>query len=436
MKRLRLFVRLLETYRHAPAANFKLLLGKYLDTVAAEDRPFLTHAAYGLLRKRRQVGHVITRFARRLPVSPADPIYPLLEATVFLLLFADGVPAHAVGNAAVGLAGRGRSGFVNALARHVARSRETLRDELEHSPDPALRFSISPFLVERLGQVSPDPAGDLAALDREPVFHLHFDPRRLTLATAREKLERDGIEVRTIPPLGCLEIHEAGRVLADPELRSVFFFQNSGSHFISRVAAEAARQHVFDGCAAPGTKTIALALLRPDLSIVAGDGSPARGRLLSQSLRNWSVPRVSPLTADLLAPPLRPTWPDLVIIDAPCSASGTLRKNPDRKEGIDAIVASRHAGLQGRMLDAVDRAFPAASILYSVCSFLPDEGEEVTRPFARRSQRSPQDLAAIAKRDGFPAVPLATGTLLRPGPWQNDLFYLALLSPKAARDGT
>ncbi len=429
MNRLRLLVRLLDSYRHQPETNFKWLLGKHLETAPATDRPFLTHAAYGLMRRQRQVNWVITRFARRTPVSPGDPLRSLLEASVFLLLFADGIPPHALGNTAVGLAGKGRAGFVNALVRHVARSREGLRQELASTTDLSLRFSIAPFLVEQLGRVSPAPLDDLAVLDQEPVFHLHFDPRRTPLPVARAMLERSGIAAREIPGLDCLEVSEAGRVLQNSELRRTFFFQNSGSHLVSRIAAETARHRVLDGCAAPGTKTIALAQLRPDLAILAMDRSPSRMRRLGRALEKWNVPAILPVTADLLFSPLPPSWPDLVLIDAPCSASGTLRKNPDRKEGIDAAGAAAHARQQRELLEAVHRSFPKAAILYSVCSFLPVEGEEVTAPFARETKRPPIDLTAFAERFGFPVASFDTGVLLRPGPWQNDLFYLALLSP-------
>ena len=135
-------------------------------------------------------------------------------------------------------------------------------------------------------------------------------------------------------------------------------------------------------------------------------------------------------TADILRYPPGREAADLVILDAPCTSSGTLRKNPDLKNKIAAETVRRNAGQQKLMLASLAARFPHSRLLYAVCSFLREESEEVVEKAAVARGLRPAALTPLLSKYGFRLKQGKYGVYLLPSDLNNDLFYISLLEPK------
>ncbi len=249
------------------------------------------------------------------------------------------------------------------------------QQSISRSENPGLKFSISARLLASLQQVSAAAEADLEYLDREPAFHLRFNPRQMTMDQARQTLTSAGIPFRELPQLDCFETTAAGQVLEKPEQLAGFYVQNTGSQAVALLAAATAEKTVCDVAAAPGGKSQTLACLRPDIKIWASDVNPQRLRLLEQNIRRLHLDTIFPFVADIFKYPPGREAADLIILDAPCTSSGTLRKNPDLKSKISKEMIEKNSRQQRLMLASLVERFPHARWLYAVCSFIHEEGE-------------------------------------------------------------
>jgi len=421
---------ILVDYYRQPQANLRLLLGRFLRDYAGSDKNALTRTVYGVVRKEIALEHVIGLFLKNKGQPPPLPTQVLLRIAVFLLLYSDSYPEYAVVNEAVTAAAKRDKPFVNAVLRQLLRRKQEVRERIERGDDLGLKFAISPLLLAGLRRLAAAGAADLEYLDREPAFHLRFHPGRMTMEGAQRALEAAGIPCRELPALGCFETTAAGQVLDKPEQLGGFYVQNTGSQAVALAAAARAEREVCDVAAAPGGKSLTLACLRPDLKIWASDVSPQRLRLLEQNIRRLRLDGIQSFTADILRYPPGREAADLVILDAPCTASGTLRKNPDLKNKITAETVQANAAQQKLMLASLAVRFPNARILYAVCSFLREESEEVVEKTALARGLKPEPLAPLLEKYGFRIHQGRFGVYLLPSDLNNDLFYISLLEPK------
>jgi 16S rRNA (cytosine967-C5)-methyltransferase len=199
---------------------------------------------------------------------------------------------------------------------------------------------------------------------------------------------------------------------------------------VALLAAAKAVKTVCDVAAAPGGKSMTLACLRPDVQVWASDVSPQRLRLLEQNISRLQLKGISPFVADVFKyPPGRETA-DLVILDAPCTASGTLRKNPDLKSKLKSEIIEKNARQQRLMLASLVERFPAARWLYAVCSFTPEESEGVVEKVAGPRGLQPVAIAPLLEKYGFRLKEAKYGVYLLPSDLNNDLFYISLLEQK------
>jgi 16S rRNA (cytosine967-C5)-methyltransferase len=426
--------RILCDHFRAPESNLRMRLTRFLREYRGEDRSALTRTVYGVLRKDIALEHVIGLFLKERGRRPALPTHVLLKIAVFLLLYSDSYPDYAVVNEAVNAAAKKERPFVNAVLRQLLRREQEVRERLGRDGDPGLKYAISPLLLAGLRRIAAGGDEDLEYLDREPVFHLRFNPAQMTLDQARRALADAGVPCRELPRLACFETAAAGQVLEQPEELSGFYVQNTGSQAVALVAAAAAQRTVCDVAAAPGGKSLTLACLRPDLTIWASDVSPQRLRLLEQNVRRLHLDNVRPFTADVLRYPAGREAADLALLDAPCTASGTLRKNPDLKNKITAAAVRTNSGRQKLMLASLAARFPRSRLLYAVCSFLPEESEEVVAQTAVARGLRPAVVAPLLESYGFRPKKGKYGCYLLPSDLNNDLFYISLLEPDKLRN--
>jgi len=388
------------------------------------DRAFLHELVLGTLRRRGWLDHVLAQVldhpAERLPDSLRDA----LRLGAYQLLFLR-VPAHAAVAETVSLV-RERSPRAAGLANAVLRRLQ--REGPPPEPDPVadvVRWlstagSLPPWLAERwLRRLGPERAvaRARALLDPAPV-HFRYNPR---VADAQARAHAAGLAPRPAAVPGAWEA-TGGRV-SELAAEGVIYVQDQGSQLVARLAARP--RLVLDACAAPGGKALLLAdeLEASGGRVVAADASPSRLRTLAELRRRWASPNLSLLVADAARPPFSTVF-DALLLDAPCSALGTLARHPDVRWRSRASDIARHSRRQSRLLEALSPLVGTDGLLvYATCS---DEEEETEAVVARFLEDHPEFEPATPPEW---ARPFTDGRFLRTCPETHggDAFFVAPL---------
>jgi len=158
-----------------------------------------------------------------------------------------------------------------------------------------------------------------------------------------------------------------------------FIVQDPAHALVARFAGIPAGQTVYDACAAPGGKSVILETL--GARVLAGDARLERLGRLKETTRRAGV-AIRCLAADLEAAPIRSGSVDAVLVDAPCSATGTIRRHPDARQRLHPAVFARSAQRQTRLLEAAAPLVrPGGLLIYATCSLEPEENEQVVERF-------------------------------------------------------
>lgn len=408
------------------------LLAAREGSLAPRDRPLLRTIVRSVLRNRSLLDHVLSRSLSR-PLEGLDPdVRAALRAGAAQLLLLDRIPAHAaVGETVEAIAARSAraAGLVNAVLRRVTREAKPPRIVLPSGTDPVVRLALEtshPEWLVRRWLADLGPAAAEAALrvddDDAPVDVL-LDPRGEGVERLRERLREEGLEGEPSPwaPLALtLSSSAAG---SHPAIAS-------GRLAVVDVAAQAmcelveAADVVVDLAAAPGGKTRTLLARGKARRVVALERNPTRSRRLAAGLlAAGRRDEVLVVRADSSRPPLPRETFRSVLLDAPCSGTGTLRKNPEIRWRLSPDDLPALARVQQTLLHAaLDLCAPGGSVVYVTCSLEPEENEGVVAAvLSGRSDAAPE-------RPGGDALPAPLRAALRP-----DGFFR--VPPGASNDG-
>ena len=367
------------------------------------DRALAAEIAAGVQRWRAAIDYLIVRFAKR-ELDRLDPeIVEILRLSAYQLLYLTRVPAAAVVDDAVNLAGRAgkrsASGFVNAVLRTVSRSRKSLplpaRPERTDNRDAALEYlSITLSHPRWLAARWYDRLGFDAA---EAWMKFNNTAAPLTLRVNRLRASVEQLEARlakahvTVRPgafaPGAL-IVESGYPLREAGSDDGgFVVQDEASQLVSLLAGAAPGLRVLDACASPGGKATAIAAsLDAKGRLVACDVRDRRVDLLRRTVRASGATNIWIVQADLFAPlPFGAVF-DCVVVDAPCSGLGTLRRDPDiRWRRSEADLAPLAASQRQMLHHAAQAVAPGGRLVYATCSSEPEENEHVVDAFLAAS---------------------------------------------------
>jgi len=364
------------------------------------DRALAGEIAVGTLRWQGAFDRVIGAFAKR-PVSRLDAeVLTILRMGAYQLLHLDRVPTAAVVDDAVELvrkAGKSSAaGFVNALLRRVSRERDRLplpsTPTSSSTPDAVLDYlsvtlSHPRWLVARwLDRYGYEATLAWARFNNEPAA---LTLRANTLTTTRSALgaQLQAFDVVTEPTPFAIDglIVRSGNPLLTAIARDgLFVVQDEASQLVGAFVGVSEGQVVFDACAAPGGKTTQMAAaMRNTGLIVAADVRGRRVDLLGRTIAESTATCIDMIRADALEPlPFRDGVFDIVLVDAPCSGLGTIRRDPDIKWRRRETDLPELAGRQLQMLDRTAHVLkPGGHLIYSTCSSEPDENEEVVSRF-------------------------------------------------------
>jgi 16S rRNA (cytosine967-C5)-methyltransferase len=339
--------------------------------------------AAGVLRQRSTLDAQLAPLVPRGWTSVAPDLQDILRLGAYQLTALQRVPAHAAVDTSVSLAkasgGPRAAGFVNAVLRRLTRS-ET-RVETGGVRDAAVlarEYSHPLWLVRRwLEQFGTRGTEDLLRWNNTRP-RLVIQPARGDLESLRIRLQASGVEVEAAP-------YDAGLMVGSSRPERLpgysdgqFVVQNSAQSLLSRFADLPAGAAVYDVCAAPGGKTIALG--RSARMVVAGDVSPPRVRRLQENLARAGSGREHVIVADGRRPPVRPT--NTVVIDVPCLGTGTFARHPDARWRVTPEALESLVRLQAELLDrSAAVVAPGGLLVYSTCSLEPEENQSQVERF-------------------------------------------------------
>jgi len=350
----------------------------------ARDRRWTQELVYGLLRRREDMDATLHPRVRGGIARLHADLTDLLRLGVYQLLYMNSVPPYAAIAQTVELAkirhGIGASKLANAVLRRIDRERDTLHDETatdaaDIAAQLSRRHSHPKWLVERwLAQFG---AGDTAALlqRNNEEARVILRPWHVVREQLETSLELSGVvpgEVPLVPD--SLELPQGTALLELAAWRQGHcFVQDPAATLVTRYASFPAGAIVGDLCAAPGGK--ALELSRTAQFVVAADRSPNRlGRMVS-NIERLDVHNSGLLAMDATMPAIARL--EAVLIDAPCTGTGTFRRHPDARWRLRwsdlAILSSSQAEL---LEAAAERVQSGGLLVYSTCSLEPEENDE------------------------------------------------------------
>ncbi|HPU01051.1 MAG: 16S rRNA (cytosine(967)-C(5))-methyltransferase RsmB [Firmicutes bacterium] len=376
-------------------AFLNLALPPLLEKLPPPERALARELAFGTVRRRNTLDWALGLFLKH-PLEKMTPwMRNLLRMGAYQLLYLERVPPHAAVDETVKLAHRyghrGVAGLANAVLRRLAAAAGDLP-----WPDPsrrptdhlALRESHPPWLVERWRQrFGLEEARLLCqANNLPPPVALRPNRLRIDPAALKEILAAEGVSASFSPRLPGVLLAKAERPVSslDSFRQGLFTVQGESSILVAPLLQPQAGEHIVDLCSAPGGKSTHLAELMGDCGrVTAVDIHPHRLKLVEQAAQRLGLASIKTLLADgrQIASAGLPA-PQRLLVDAPCSGLGVIRRLPELKWRRRPAEPAEMARLQLELLEAAAALLrPGGMLLYSVCTFEPEETAAVVQAF-------------------------------------------------------
>ncbi|OGW38097.1 MAG: 16S rRNA (cytosine(967)-C(5))-methyltransferase [Nitrospirae bacterium GWC2_56_14] len=352
----------------------------------ARDSAFLLELVYGTLRNRSLLDWTLNRFSAK-PVDTTDAwTRNILRLAAYQMLFLDRVPVSAAVNTAVELAKAhgNKHGYVNGLLRGLDRKRSTI-GQPDHA-DPVMRLAIQYshplWLVKRwVARFGTEIAESVLRANNLPApLTIRTNTLRTTRQALRAALEAEGVALAETDhaPAGL-------NILATPQwLRTLqayrdgwFVVQDQAAQLISLLLSPQPGDTVLDACAAPGGKTTHLAELMQDRgTVVALELDASRMVKIRENSRRLGLTSIATVQGDATAYQVGSY--DRVLVDAPCSGLGVLRRHPDGRWNKTEQTVDEHGKLQRRILQNCSALLkPGGTLVYATCTTEPAENDDV-----------------------------------------------------------
>jgi 16S rRNA (cytosine967-C5)-methyltransferase len=342
----------------------ELLHSHKFGMLSPADHGLATELAMGVLRWRSVLDDAFAKHINKL-LNKLDPeVLVALRLGTYQLVFLDRIPRHAAINESVGLVKRAgkasAAGMVNAVLRKVVKPEVRARAELAHPEWIVKRWSGN------FGLAAAHRICEYGQLPPQAAFYAE-DPALITdLADGSIELEPGKLLKNSF----VLRSGDLSRSAASRDHRLAV--QDEGSQLVALLVGNGTT--ILDCCAAPGGKTRILAEKNPNTTVIAMELHPRRAALLKKLV---AAPNVRIVAADVRAMPINKRF-DRILVDAPCSGTGTLARNPEIKWRLKPEDLHRLQAYQREILrSAMKHVATGGRIVYSTCSLEPEENEQV-----------------------------------------------------------
>jgi len=401
--------------------------------LSVRDRGFVTELVYGTIRMQRALDHLLGTVSSRPVESLEQPVRLALRLGTYQLLV--GIPPHAAVGETVNLVSARARGFVNGVLRNLSRQGPPWPLPTgEDVTSVAIRTShpdwIVAELVERFGVADAIAVCELD--DEPPPVTLRVNRQRAQRAAVAAELREGGIEVEPggLAPDALVVRHTGDLALVPAVHDGRATPQDQASQAIVAALDPQPGDRVLDIASAPGGKATAAAeLMGPSGHVVAADLHPGRVRTVARAAARLHLGgQITAIVADGATLPVRDASFDRVLLDAPCSGLGVLRRRPDARWRVQPGDVDALADLQRMLLRAAARAVkPGGRLVYSVCTLTGAETAGIDEWAAEALPGLVADPPPAA-----PWRPHGRGAILLPSDARTDGMYVLVLE---RRDG-
>jgi 16S rRNA (cytosine967-C5)-methyltransferase len=421
------------------SAFASVLLAHVTNELRADDRGLCYELTLGVLRWQLWLDTLISHYAGRDATTLDAPVRRALRLGLYQLRFLTRVPASAAVNESVNLAHehnlRSAAGFINAVLRRA--TREPDFDPASLAGDESERVSIAmshpSWLVARwAAEFGAADAEQIArANNRTPPVAFRVNTLRAVEREVIEKLRAAGIAVeesKVAPGAWRVVSGTGGEMLRALASQGFVYTQDEASQLVGRVVGAREGERVLDVCAAPGSKATQIAIMAEDRALViACDVYEHRLRTVVDSARRQGVENILTVALDAETSPLPFAGGSFgrVLVDAPCTGTGTLRHNPEIRWRITPADVEQLSARQRAILANAARVVRVGGrLVYSTCSIEREENEAVIASFLAAHPDFRQE-----KADAPAELLTATGAA-RTFPHRDDTdgFFVAVLT--------
>ena len=353
-----------------------------------KNRAFVSEIVYTTIRNLIQIDFIINHFTKIKTDKMEPAIRNILRLTVCQMRFMDKVPSYAAVNEAVELtraAGHaGLSGFVNGVLRNVVRSPKKPHIKNDNL---GVLYSFPKELLDELRILGPDLDEFLKNCQTPPPVTVFPNTTKISLEDLAKVLESEGIKSEVLQ--FSLIAYGTGDISTLDSFRSgLFYVMDSGAYYPVKTLDPKPGETIIDLAAAPGGKSFAAAcLMKNKGELLAFDIHPHKIKLIEAGAKRLNLPIIVSNVGDALAfNPKLEQLADAVLVDAPCSGLGTLRKHPEIKYRFAKKDVKVLAKKQILMLEtAVKYLKPGGRLVYSTCTVTKEENIEVAKKLEKLS---------------------------------------------------
>ncbi len=352
------------------------------------DRALFSELAYGVIRHKRLLDFFLDQFLER-PGRTDPDTRNLLRLGAYQLLFLDRVPKHAAVNETVKLAPKHLKPLINAILRRLSERKDRLKSP-DQTVDPVQRLGIKysrpdwmvAYAIRELGE--PEAEQLLEADNQRPRLTLRTNPLRSTRPDLLARLEQEGVpaEAGTFSELAVrIQEMKSPRLLPGFE-QGCFAVQDEASQLAVMILDPKRGERILDACSAPGTKTLQLwQMMEQSGTLISADLNRNRLKQIHPEAERLGLTGFSTLIQDLTQP-LKLSEAeapfDKILLDAPCSGLGTIRKHPEIKWQRKPKDLLTLKDLQTRLIRNLARYLkPGGIMVYSTCTWTKEENQEV-----------------------------------------------------------
>lgn len=372
-------------------AALKAQLGR--DGLSGPEAALCSRIVYGVTQNRLLLDFYLTAYCSQKPDHLQPPLLDILRIGAYQILFLDKVPDSAAVNTSVELAktaGRGQAaGLVNAVLRKISQNKDNLPPipEWDEARYLSIRYSHPKWLVKRLLAMlgREETEQFLAASNSQPLTAAQVNPRQGTAEELCRTLELEGVKAESHPWLpDCLLLSGTGDLERLKAFRDGLFYIQDPAARLAVIAMDVKPgDRVLDVCAAPGGKSFAAAIVMEDRgNLLACDLHANKLKRIREGAERLGLTCIETAAAD--GRTACPEWAerfDAVLVDAPCSGLGIIRKKPDiryKKAGdLFALSVVQHDILD----NTAAYVRPGGVLIYSTCTILPEENGQTVDSF-------------------------------------------------------